>query len=81
MFKSPRQRLAFFHALKQKMDGTQNHQVPMAMPLANPQSPPSMAMQPGSDQAMKGIPANPAAVRPANPLNFLKLRKTLKPKF
>ncbi len=76
MFKSPKQRLAFFHALKQKMDGTQ---VPMAMPLPNPQSPPSLAMTPSP--AIKSIQANPGSLKPANPMNFLKLRKTLKPKF
>ncbi len=79
MFKSPKQRLAFFHALKQKADGTQNPQLPIAMPLQNPQAPPSLAMTPSP--AIKSIQANPGSLKPANPMNFLKLRKTLKPKF
>lgn len=77
MFKSPKQRLAFFHALKNKQDG----QMPLAMPLANPNSPPGMAMNSQIGGAIKQMPINPAAMKPANPMNFLKLRKTLKPKF
>lgn len=85
-FKSPQQRQAFFNALKQKQAGIPKvptglpPAVPLAMKLPGIQTPPNPGMAPGMNKPLNSLPTNPAAVRPANPMNFLKLRRTLRPK-
>ena len=86
MFKSPQQRLAFFSALKNKASGIPagnpvmqpQKSLPLATPAPMAQSMPSMSS--GLNKSMNSMPANPAAIRPPAPMNFLKIRRTLKPK-
>lgn len=52
--------------------------VPMAAPVHPAQTLPGMS--PGIAKPMGSLSANPGNVSPAAPMNFLKLRRTLKPK-
>lgn len=84
MFRSPQQRLAFFHALKQKqMQGQlpngQQPGMPAAPPIGVLPKMPAM-QQPGMAQAMPQVP-QPQMIHPPAPLNFQKLKRLMKPKF
>lgn len=85
MFKNPQQRQAFFEALKNKGNGIKNpvlqpaKTLPAAMPTPGAQSPPSMSSAIGKPLGT-GLNANPASVKPPNPMAFLKIKRALKPK-
>lgn len=86
MFKNNGQRAAFFEALKNKGSGQIKNPVlqpaktlPVAMPTPGAQSPPSMSSAIGKPPG-SGLNADPATVKPPNPMQFLKIRRALKPK-
>lgn len=52
--------------------------IPMAAPIKPAATMPSMS--PGINKPINSMPTNPAGIAPPAPMNFLKLRRTLKPK-